>query len=97
MSSLEDRMAIVAAQSPLSRRLATGAFGIDQLLVRDTAIPVTPGEPGRMGANTAVAFLSIAGALLLAHARHHTVRITSQLTAVLCAAVGAISIIGYAM
>jgi two-component system cell cycle sensor histidine kinase/response regulator CckA len=71
-------------------------LGIDQRLIADHA-PVPPtAPPGRMGINTAAGFLLTGLALMLVQARRSRFRRLSQWLALTCAALGAVSLTGYA-
>ena len=71
-------------------------FGVDQLLVADHApVPLTA-PPGRMGINTAMAFVLTGIGLVLAVSRRSRVRRLGQWLPLTSAALGAVSLTGYA-
>lgn len=74
------------------------AFGwdarLDQLLFSESAAAAAGGEPGRMGANTAVAFVLAVLALLLIDVEIRRVR-PGQIAALLVGAIGMVALVGY--
>jgi len=71
-------------------------FGVDQLLVADPApVPLTA-APGRMGINTASAFVLVGVALMLAVSSRVRARRLAQWLAMTTSGLGAVSLTGYA-
>jgi two-component system, cell cycle sensor histidine kinase and response regulator CckA len=87
---------LAVATATLAEYALDRDLGLDQLLVGDAApVPMTA-APGRMGLNTATAFVVTGLALILAVSRRARARRLSQWLAVASAALGAVSLIGYA-
>ena len=87
---------IVVAALTLTQYAIGRDLALDQLIVRDDA-PVPPtAAPGRMGINTAVAFVLVGVALMLSGSPHARFRRLSQWLALGCAGLGAVSLTGYA-
>ena len=70
-------------------------FGIDELLFRDTPDVVPASSPGRMGINSALAFVLLGAALLLLDSTPRAGATPSQFLALTGGAVGLAALIGY--
>jgi signal transduction histidine kinase len=70
-------------------------LGIDQLLVRDTAVGVELGYPGRMAPNTACCFLLLGGALLTLELKTRVVGWPAQYFAALAGIASMVGFVGY--
>jgi two-component system cell cycle sensor histidine kinase/response regulator CckA len=87
---------VVVAAGTLAEYAFDRDLGLDQLLVVDPApVPLTA-APGRMGINTAIAFVLAGVALVLSGAQRGRARRLSQWLALTCTALGAVSLTGYA-
>jgi len=87
---------VVAAAVTLAEYATGRDLGLDQLIVVDHApVPLTA-PPGRMGINTAVAFIVTGLALMLSSSDRGRLRWLSQWLALTSAALGMISLTGYA-
>jgi len=87
---------LVVAVLTLGEQASGIDLGLDQLLVADRA-PVPPtAAPGRMGINTAIGFVLTGLALMLSQRRPGPSRRLSQWLGLAGAALGGVSLIGYA-
>jgi len=87
---------LVVAVLTLGEHASGIDLGLDQLLVADRA-PVPPtAAPGRMGINTAIGFVLTGLALMLSQRRPGPSRRLSQWLGLAGAALGGVSLIGYA-
>ena len=88
-------IAVVAAATLLEYAVDRD-LGLDQLLVADRApVPITA-APGRMGINTAIGFVLAGLALVMAGTQSVRARRLSQWLALTSAALGVVSLTGYA-
>ena len=100
VSATRRRAAVVCATLAAATGLATLCeyrfgvdLGIDRLFFRDSLL--VKADPGRMAANTALAFVQLGGSLLLLDARHKIGRLCSELLALATLVLGAIALLGY--
>jgi PAS domain S-box-containing protein len=84
---------VATACATLVEHFAGVSLGIDQAVFKDTASATSP-YPGRFAIQTGVAFLSAAFAVLALDRRVRGVYVTEVL-ALVCGAIGAVSLLGY--
>src|SRR5258708_23795445 len=87
-------VALIGAAT-LGQYLTSHDLGIDELLFRDAPVALAASTPGRMGINTALAFLLLGLALLFLERRPDSGVFAAQLLALAGGAIGLAGLIGY--